>query len=70
MLILTLNKLESNGFIARNKTDGAQQQNTYMLTPLSRSLLEQISHLHLWMVDNASALQAAHDAVQASQDRT
>lgn len=70
MLILTLNKLERNGFVVHSQTDAAVQPNTYMLTPLGRSLLEQMSNLHHWMAENAPAVQASSEAAQASRDKT
>jgi DNA-binding HxlR family transcriptional regulator len=68
MLILTLNKLESYGFILRGAADDVLLQNTYRLTPLGGSLLEQIGDLRLWMDANAPAVLAAIKAAEDEQD--
>lgn len=56
MLILTLKKLEANGFVARGHNDVPTAFRLYRLTPLAYSFIGHLKDLYFWMNKNAAAI--------------
>lgn len=62
MLILTLKKLEENGFIEHGQSAGQPAQNAYGLTPQGMSLLEQVADLFQWTNANVTTILKSYEA--------
>jgi DNA-binding HxlR family transcriptional regulator len=59
MLTHTLRELQRDGLISRKVHPTTPPSVEYALTPLGRSLLEPLSHLHKWAEENHTAIRAA-----------
>lgn len=62
MLTSTLRNLERDGFVTRTVHPTSPPTVEYELTDLGRSLLEPVSGLAKWTIDNAERIEAARDA--------
>lgn len=68
MLILALKKLETIGLVERSHAGDLLVHNTYQLTALGRSLLENMGDLFLWMTDHAAAIIEAYQESAETAD--
>src|SRR5918997_5594166 len=59
MLTPTLRNLERDGLVSRTVTPSIPPRVDYELTPLGRSLLEPVSALTGWALDNVGAIHTA-----------
>ena len=68
MLTLTLRNLERDGLVNRTVTPTIPPRVDYELTGLGRSLLQPISGLAQWALDNVDAIHGAQARFDADQD--
>ena len=68
MLTLTLRNLERDGLVSRTVTPTIPPRVDYDLTDLGRSLLEPVTALSQWALDNVEAIHAAQDRFDADQE--
>ena len=68
MLTLTLRNLERDGLVSRTVTPSIPPRVDYELTALGRSLLQPITGIANWALDNVEAIHAAQADFDAKQD--
>ena len=68
MLTLTLRNLERDGLVSRTVTPTIPPRVDYELTALGRSLLQPITGIANWAIDNVEAIHAAQADFDAKQD--
>jgi DNA-binding HxlR family transcriptional regulator len=68
MLTLTLRNLERDGLVSRTVTPTIPPRVDYELTDLGRSLLDPISALAQWALDNVEAIHEAQARYDAEHD--
>lgn len=68
MLTLTLRNLERDGLVSRTVTPTIPPRVDYDLTDLGRSLLEPVTALSQWALDNVEAIHEAQDRFDADQE--
>lgn len=68
MLTLTLRNLERDGLVSRTVTPTIPPRVDYELTALGRSLLQPITGIANWALDNVEAIHAAQADFDAKQD--
>ena len=68
MLTLTLRNLERDGLVNRTVTPTIPPRVDYELTGLGQSLLQPITGLAQWALDNVDAIHDAHARFDAEQD--
>ena len=68
MLTLTLRNLERDGLVSRTVTPTIPPRVDYELTGLGRSLLQPITGIANWALDNVEAIHAAQADFDAKQD--
>jgi DNA-binding HxlR family transcriptional regulator len=69
MLTLTLRNLERDGLVSRTVTPTIPPRVDYELTDLGRSLLQPISELAQWALDNVGAIHEAQARYDTEQDK-
>ena len=69
MLTLTLRNLERDGLVSRTVTPTIPPRVDYELTPLGHSLLEPVTALTRWALENVEAIHAAQSQFDAEHDR-
>ena len=69
MLTLTLRNLERDGIVNRTVTPSIPPRVDYELTPLGHSLLEPITGLTEWALDNVEQIHKAQADFDAVQDK-
>lgn len=69
MLILTLKNVGLNGLIEHSVLDGSEGKGLYRLTPLGRSLVEQMRGLQEWMATHGAVVLQAMQSSEASQEK-
>ena len=69
MLTLTLRNLERDGVVSRTVTPSIPPRVDYELTPLGHSLLEPITALTQWALDNIQHIHGAQARFDAAQDK-
>lgn len=70
MLTLTLRNLERDGLVSRTVTPSIPPRVDYELTALGRSLLQPITGIANWALDNVEAIHAAQADFDAKQDES
>ncbi|HET9353567.1 MAG TPA: helix-turn-helix domain-containing protein [Sphingomicrobium sp.] len=68
MLTLTLRNLERDGLVNRTVTPTIPPRVDYELTGLGKSLLQPISGLAQWALDNVEAIHVAQERFDTEQD--
>jgi DNA-binding HxlR family transcriptional regulator len=69
MLTLTVRNLERDGLVSRTVTPSIPPRVDYELTDLGRSLLQPISGLADWALDNVGAIHGAQARFDAEHDQ-
>jgi DNA-binding HxlR family transcriptional regulator len=69
MLTLTLRNLERDGLVSRTVTPTIPPRVDYELTELGHSLLEPITALSRWAMDNVGAIHAAQAQFDVDHDK-
>jgi DNA-binding HxlR family transcriptional regulator len=69
MLTLTLRNLERDGLVSRTVTPTIPPRVDYELTELGRSLLQPITELAQWALDNVGAIHEAQARYDTEQDK-
>jgi DNA-binding HxlR family transcriptional regulator len=68
MLTLTLRNLERDGLVSRTVTPTIPPRVDYELTELGHSLLEPVTALSQWALENVEAIHKAHALFDAEHD--
>ena len=69
MLTLTLRNLERDGLVSRAVTPSIPPRVDYALTELGRSLLQPVTALSQWALDNVERIDDAHARFDAEHDK-
>ena len=69
MLTLTLRNLERDGIVSRAVTPSIPPRVDYALTALGHSLLDPVSALSQWALDNVETIHAAQAQYDSAHDK-